>query len=159
MNPLLISAVFKAVSYLWTSRDSKDAVAETVVNVVADQIEDKLSTKKANAGHDSIETVEGLADLAKSPHVAQTFALVQESLSTSWFKSAWRPALAWVAVVGVALDMFVAYGIQLASYFFEIPFDPNELPRLPAEQLYSLLGILLTGATLRTFEKAKGITN
>lgn len=90
-----------------------------------------------------------------------------DAKSTSLLKSGWRPILGWVAVTGFSLVFvifpIVSWIVNLVIVFKEIPMTPQELlaikpPVIDGWLLMNLLGAMLGLGTLRTVEKAKGIT-
>ena len=92
---------------------------------------------------------------------------MKESESPSFFKSGWRPMLAWVGVTGFSL-VFVLFPIfewilNIVIVFNKIELTPQQLmalkpPSIDGWLLLNLLGALLGIGTLRSYEKGKGIT-
>ena len=79
-----------------------------------------------------------------------------EAESPSFFKSAWRPAIGWIGVVGlfyhyIAYDMLVWY-LTLSGSEVSAPVLSN------TESLIALVMSMLGIGTLRTVEKARGLT-
>lgn len=71
-----------------------------------------------------------------------------EAASPDWFSRAWRPALAWVGVLGFAF------------HYLAFPFLSVKIPALPdiaVDELYPLLIALLGLGVYRTTEKIKGV--
>lgn len=145
MNPLVIGVIFKAI----------------------DSIIDKVGNRKASSdpnNENSEQQVESRQDallelLNTNPAIAHLWATLQESISSSLFKSGWRPLLGWVCTVGIGLDMFVPYLIKLIIMFTGSEIDTDAIPRLDREQLITMVLILLGVSGLRTVEKVKGITS
>lgn len=92
---------------------------------------------------------------------------IVDAKSKSLFKSGWRPFLGWIAVIGFSL-VFVIFPIlewALNAYlvFNDITLTTTQRlslvpPVIDGVLLLNLLGALLGLGTLRTIEKAKGIT-
>lgn len=71
-----------------------------------------------------------------------------EAASPSWFDRSWRPALAWVCVLGYAFH-YLAYPFLI----LKIP----ALPDIAIGELYPLLIAMLGLGIYRTTEKIKGV--
>ena len=92
---------------------------------------------------------------------------MNESKSPSFFKSGWRPMLAWVGVAGFSL-VFVLFPIfewilNIVIVFKKIELTTEQImalkpPSIDGWLLLNLLGALLGIGTLRSYEKGKGIT-
>ena len=72
----------------------------------------------------------------------------KEEAKGNWFQSSWRPATAWVCVVGMAVNYMVSP--LLAPMGLDVP-QVDTSVMMPV-----LMGLLGLG-TLRTFEKTKGV--
>jgi hypothetical protein len=72
----------------------------------------------------------------------------KEEAKGNWFQSSWRPATAWVCVVGMAVNYMVSP--LLAPLGVAVP-QVDTSVMMPV-----LMGLLGLG-TLRTFEKTKGV--
>ena len=72
----------------------------------------------------------------------------KEEAKGNWFQSSWRPATAWVCVVGMAVNYMVSP--LLAPLGLDVP-QVDTSVMMPV-----LMGLLGLG-TLRTFEKTKGV--
>jgi hypothetical protein len=84
----------------------------------------------------------------------QELALAQLSVnkveaSGNWFQSSWRPATAWVCVLGMAINFMVS---PLLSPWGVIVPQVDTATMMPV-----LMGLLGLGS-LRTFERTKGIS-
>jgi hypothetical protein len=84
---------------------------------------------------------------------AQDLAIAQlevnkEEAKGNWFQSSWRPATAWVCVVGMAINYMVSP--LLAPWGIVVP-QVDTSVMMPV-----LLGLLGLGG-LRSFEKTKGV--
>ena len=75
-------------------------------------------------------------------------AVNKEEAKGNWFQSSWRPATAWVCVVGMAINYMVSP--LLAPWDILIP-QVDTSVMMPV-----LMGLLGLGG-LRSFEKTKGI--
>lgn len=75
-------------------------------------------------------------------------AVNKEEAKGNWFQSSWRPATAWVCVVGMAVNYMVSP--LLAPLGVAVP-QVDTSVMMPV-----LMGLLGLG-TLRTFEKTKGV--
>jgi hypothetical protein len=79
-----------------------------------------------------------------------------EAASGSLFKGGWRPFIGWVCGVAFAyhfvLQPLIIFGVSV--YGIEIP----ALPEFEMSTLLTVLGGLLGLGTLRTYEKAKGLS-
>lgn len=71
-----------------------------------------------------------------------------EAASPSWFDRSWRPALAWVGVLGYAYH-------YIAFPFLSLKF--TALPDIAVNELYPLLIAMLGLGVYRTAEKFKGV--
>ena len=84
---------------------------------------------------------------------AQDLAMAQlavnkEEAKGNWFQSSWRPATAWVCVIGMALNFLVAP--ICAAFDINVP-QADTSVMMPV-----LMGLLGLGG-LRSFEKTKGV--
>lgn len=77
-----------------------------------------------------------------------------EAQSPSLFKSGWRPAVGWTCVVGLVYSVLVYPLLTWVAVVYNIVPPPN----IDTGVLVTLLGGLLGLGTLRTVEKAKGLT-
>lgn len=77
-----------------------------------------------------------------------------EAQSPSLFKSGWRPAVGWTCVVGLVYSVLVYPLLTWVAVVYNIVPPPN----IDTGVLITLLGGLLGLGTLRTVEKAKGLT-
>ena len=114
-------------------------------------IEDK--DQKALLAHE----LATLADKqANSIALAQIEVNKAEAASGSLFKGGWRPFIGWVCGVAFAyhfvLQPLIIFGVSV--YGIEIP----ALPEFEMSTLLTVLGGLLGLGTLRTYEKAKGLS-
>ena len=77
-----------------------------------------------------------------------------EASSPSLFKSGWRPAVGWTCVVGLVYSVLVYPLLTWVAVVYNIIPPPN----IDTGVLITLLGGLLGIGTLRTVEKARGLT-
>ncbi len=94
-----------------------------------------------------------LATLMQQPHMLQAVANIEGAKHRSVFVAGWRPAIGWVAALGLGYQFLVLPFAGLINAYTKLPV---ELPSLAAEQLMSLVMALLGLGGMRTFEKYKG---
>ncbi|MDA8645651.1 holin family protein [Amylibacter sp.] len=85
---------------------------------------------------------------AQQLSIAQ-LAVNKEEAKGNWFQSSWRPAVAWVCVVGMAINFLVSP--LLSPLGVAVP-QADTSVMMPV-----LMGMLGLGG-LRSFEKTKGVT-
>ena len=85
---------------------------------------------------------------AQELSIAQ-LAVNKEEAKGNWFQSSWRPAVAWVCVVGMAINFLVS---PLLSPLGVVVPQADTSVMMPV-----LMGMLGLGS-LRSFEKTKGVT-
>ena len=85
---------------------------------------------------------------AQELSIAQ-LAVNKEEAKGNWFQSSWRPAVAWVCVVGMAINFLVSP--LLAPLGIVVP-QADTSVMMPV-----LMGMLGLGG-LRSFEKTKGVS-
>ena len=85
---------------------------------------------------------------AQQLSIAQ-LAVNKEEAKGNWFQSSWRPAVAWVCVVGMAINFLVS---PLLSPLGIVVPQADTSVMMPV-----LMGMLGLGG-LRSFEKTKGVT-
>lgn len=100
------------------------------------------------------------------PQIIQGMTTLKEAEHPDWRVAGWRPALGWMAVLGLAWEYI---GRPMWSTLFQLVaiFSPENspaaiqamgaLPHLDQAQLMALVGVLLGAAGIRTFEKLKGV--
>ncbi len=94
-----------------------------------------------------------LATLMQQPHILQAVANIEGAKHRSVFVAGWRPAIGWVAALGLGYQFLVLPFAGLINAYLKLP---AELPQLQAEQLMTLVLSLLGLGGMRTFEKYKG---
>ena len=94
-----------------------------------------------------------LATLMQQPHMLQAVANIEGAKHRSVFVAGWRPAIGWVAALGLGYQFLVLPFAGLINAYLKLP---AELPQLQAEQLMTLVLSLLVLGGMRTFEKYKG---
>ncbi|WMM95508.1 hypothetical protein CRP227_gp45 [Roseobacter phage CRP-227] len=94
-----------------------------------------------------------LATLMQQPHMLQAVANIEGAKHRSVFVAGWRPAIGWVAALGLGYQFLVLPFAGLINAYLKLP---AELPQLQAEQLMTLVLSLLGLGGMRTFEKYKG---
>ena len=85
---------------------------------------------------------------AQELSIAQ-LAVNKEEAKGNWFQSSWRPAVAWVCVIGMAINFLVSP--LLSPLGVVVPQDDTSV-MMPV-----LMGMLGLGG-LRSFEKTKGVS-
>lgn len=85
---------------------------------------------------------------AQELSIAQ-LAVNKEEAKGNWFQSSWRPAVAWVCVVGMAINFLVS---PLLSPLGIVVPQADTSVMMPV-----LMGMLGLGS-LRSYEKTKGVT-
>ena len=96
-----------------------------------------------------------LATLMQQPHMLQAVANIEGAKHRSIFVAGWRPAIGWVAALGLGYEFLVKPFAGLINAYLTLP---AELPSLAGDQLMTLVLSLLGLGGLRTFEKVKGQT-
>jgi hypothetical protein len=95
-----------------------------------------------------------LAQVESRVQEAQNAINLVEAQSTSIFVSGWRPAVAWVCVMGFLIHFIVnpvmLWAAQLLKYTFTAP-------SLDIDSLMSLVVALLGLGAYRTIERVKGV--
>ena len=76
-------------------------------------------------------------------------AVNKEEAKGNWFQSSWRPATAWVCVIGMAVNFLIAP--ICAAFGINVP-QADTSVMMPV-----LMGLLGLGG-LRSFEKTKGVS-
>jgi len=89
----------------------------------------------------------------QQPHMLQAVANIEGAKHRSIFVAGWRPAIGWVAALGLGYQFLVLPFAGLINAYLKLP---AELPQLQAEQLMTLVLSLLGLGGMRTFEKYKG---
>ena len=93
--------------------------------------------------------------LLQQPHMLQAMANIEEAKHKSVFVAGWRPALGWVCATGLAYQFLVLPFAGLINAYMPLP---AELPAIQAAELTTLVMAMLGLGGLRTYEKAKGLT-
>jgi hypothetical protein len=100
-----------------------------------------------------------LAEIKQKPMLMQALANVTSAGHRSWFVAGGRPSLLWVAAMG--LFLYFPVKMAIGTYIWaKLSLQANELMTYPfsGDGLMELVGMLLGLATLRTVEKAKGLS-
>ena len=104
--------------------------------------------------------------LLMQPQILQAMTTLKEAEHASVFVAGWRPALGWIAAMGLGWE-YIARPIT-ASFLHMLSVTGKvnpaaciqaaaDLPHLDTAQLMTLVTILLGIAGYRTFEKTKGV--
>lgn len=96
-----------------------------------------------------------LATLMQQPHILQAVANIEGAKHRSVFVAGWRPAIGWVAALGLGYQFLILPFAGLINAYLKLPAD---LPQLQGDQLMTLVLSLLGLGGMRTFEKFKGIS-
>ena len=92
--------------------------------------------------------------MMQQPHILQAVANIEGAKHRSIFVAGWRPAIGWVAALGVGYQYLILPFAGLINAYADLPAD---LPDLQSEQLMSLVLALLGLGGMRTFEKYTGV--
>lgn len=103
-----------------------------------------VNIRAAITGEMPPELIKALAEFETRMAEAQGKLNEIEAASGSFFKSGWRPAVGWVCVIGLFYSSIMAPVLKL--------------PLAESEILTTLLFSLLGLGSLRTLEKARGVT-
>ena len=96
-----------------------------------------------------------LQALMQQPHILQAVANIEGAKHRSIFVAGWRPAIGWVAALGLAYQYLVLPFAGLINAYLKLPAD---LPNLESDQLMTLVLALLGLGGMRTYETFKGVT-
>lgn len=92
--------------------------------------------------------------MMQQPHILQAVANIEGAKHRSIFVAGWRPAIGWVAALGLGYQYLILPFAGLINAYADLPAD---LPDLQSEQLMSLVLALLGLGGMRTFEKYTGV--
>jgi len=96
-----------------------------------------------------------MEEMLQKPHILQAMTNIEEAKHRSVWVAGWRPAIGWVAAIGLAYQFLILPFAGLINSFLTIPV---ELPAIQAAELMTLTLSLLGLGSLRTYEKLKGLT-
>ena len=96
-----------------------------------------------------------LQALMQQPHILQAVANIEGAKHRSIFVAGWRPAIGWVAALGLGYQYLVLPFAGLINAYLKLPTD---LPNLESDQLMTLVLALLGLGGMRTYEKFKGVS-
>lgn len=121
-----------------------------IINSLVERIPDPAAAQKAK-----LEAEAALLSASIEQMKGQVAINVEEAKHSSLFVAGWRPAIGWSAAIAF-LFMYVIAPIVgwVASWFGGV----IPMPKFDAEALMSLTLALLGIASLRTFEKSRGLT-
>jgi hypothetical protein len=126
-----------------------DKLIGPVTGLLDKFIEDK--DQKARLAHDLATMADQHAqELAKG----QLAINLAESKHKSLFVSGWRPALGWVAVMGMAGNYIT---IPFTNFILALLEIDITIPLIPMETMMPIVMGMLGLGGLRTFEKHKGV--
>lgn len=95
-----------------------------------------------------------ITTMMQQPHILQAVANIEGAKHRSIFVAGWRPAIGWVAALGLGYQYLILPFAGLINAYADLPAD---LPDLQSEQLMSLVLALLGLGGMRTFEKYTGV--
>jgi len=96
-----------------------------------------------------------LQSLMQQPHMLQAVANIEGAKHRSVFVAGWRPAIGWVAALGLGYQYLVLPFAGLINAYLKLP---TQLPNLDSDQLMTLVIALLGLGGMRSFEKFKGVS-
>ncbi len=96
-----------------------------------------------------------LQSLMQQPHMLQAVANIEGAKHRSVFVAGWRPAIGWVAALGLGYQYLVLPFAGLINAYLKLP---TQLPNLESDQLMTLVIALLGLGGMRSFEKFKGVS-
>lgn len=96
-----------------------------------------------------------LQTLMQQPHILQAVANIEGAKHRSTFVAGWRPAIGWVAALGLGYQYLVLPFAGLINAYLKLP---AELPNLESDQLMTLVLALLGLGGMRSYEKLKGVS-
>ena len=126
-----------------------DKLIGPVTGLLDKFIEDK--DQKARLAHDLATMADQHAQEIAKGQLAINLA---ESKHKSLFVSGWRPALGWVAVMGMAGNYITIPFTNFVLALLEIEIT---IPLIPLETMMPIVMGMLGLGGLRTFEKHKGV--
>jgi|TARA_R110000824_G_scaffold119782_1_gene274020 hypothetical protein len=126
------------------------ALLPLIGNVLDRVIPDKNANQKAKR-----EIEKSLVDNANQLLLAQAETNKIEAAHRSVWVAGWRPCLGWVSALGFAWVFLLA---PISQWILALLGNTVVLPVLQTDILLELTFALLGIASLRTFEKLKGLT-
>lgn len=121
-----------------------------IINSLVERIPDPAAAQKAK-----LEAEAALLAASIEQMKGQVQINVEEAKHSSIFVAGWRPAIGWSAAIAfMFLYVIAPIAGWVASWFGTI----IPMPKFDAEALMSLTLALLGIASLRTFEKSRGLT-
>ncbi|MCX7369859.1 MAG: 3TM-type holin [Alphaproteobacteria bacterium] len=126
---------------------------------VLGEILDRIIPDSAEAERVRVKMEAELLQAANQESLAQIEVNKIEAAHSSIFVAGWRPFIGWVC--GVCLALY--YGVQIligSALWVWASVNAGSLverPELGLAEIIGLTGVLLGGASLRTFEKVRGV--
>ena len=119
----------------------------------------KVIPDKAEAEKASLALQEELVKAANANMLAQTEINKVEASHSSTFVAGWRPFIGWVCGGAIALyyGLQILVGMMLWIWACYQAGVMVERPELGIAEIIGLTSVLLGAASLRTFEKVKGV--
>lgn len=127
----------------WSDGDERKAKARELIEGVK-------SAKDENDAKYNLAKLQALVESDKNQSEINKI----EAGSSSFFKSAWRPAAAWTCVGGMIYSTIIYPLLQWAALVWDVIPPPN----LDTGVLFSMLSGLLGLTVYRTYEKKAGLT-
>jgi hypothetical protein len=119
-------------------------------------IVDKITPDKNARAEAKEQMAQAIQTAVDTANIAQIRVNEAEAKSTSWFVAAWRPAVGWVCVLGLAWNFVFRPLLTWVAFLFD--FDLTTAPELDISDLMTLLMGMLGMSTLRTYEKLNGVS-
>jgi len=126
-----------------------NTIATTLIGSVSSILDKFVSDKDLNAklNHELFMAIHSI-------DVAQTKINIEEAKSGSWFVNSWRPATAWLCLLGLLWHTLLLPVVVTVTSAFGVVL---ELPAFEIEILIPLLMGMLGLGSLRSFEKSRGV--
>ena len=90
----------------------------------------------------------------QEPHILQAMTNLEEAKHKSVFVAGWRPAIGWIAALGLFYQFLILPFAGLINAYYQLPAD---LPVIEAGELMTLVLALLGLGGMRSYEKSKGL--
>ena len=126
------------------------ALLPKALDIIDDVVPDKDAAAKAKQ-----DIEKKLIDAANATNLAQIEVNKEEARSGNRFAQTWRPAIGWSCALGI---FWLFIGQPFAQWIINLAGVDTVVPTVPSDILLELTFALLGMASLRTFEKLKGIT-
>ena len=139
----------------WFGKDTVEAVG-TVVKSGLESVRYALTGDLPPEVRISLEKVElSMQELEGKMLEGQVELNKIEAQSPSFFKSAWRPAIGWIGVVGLFYQFLVH---PILEWYILLKGHELTAPLLNTDGIMALVTAMLGIGGYRTYEKFKGVT-